>query len=305
LSVLIFVALAVAWAAYLIPLALKHHEEDARSRSVERFSQRLRVLARREPVDRGSARLVTPETAKAEAAAEVRVESKVEAKVESKVEVTTDAKTARPAPEKRSTTAPLTPAQLRPRRAAAQRATKRRRNVLAIILAATLVVVVLAAFSVVAWPYVAIPVAVLAAWLVACRLMVKGEQRAFRPARQPSASRMPAEPAPEETEAPARQTEESEVEAVADAPDPLEDTSANIAAVTDPAMWDPVPVTLPTYVTKPPAARRTVHTIDLESTGVWTSGRTEADAQLAREADQADQAARQRRDGDDQRAVGS
>ena len=86
----------------------------------------------------------------------------------------------------------------------------------------------------------------------------------------------------------------------------MADTSAGIAAIVDPAMWDPVPVTLPTYVTKPTAARRTVRTIDLDSTGVWTSGRTDADAALAREADEADQAARKsRRDGDDQPAVGS
>jgi hypothetical protein len=46
-SALIFVALAVAWAVYLIPKALEHHEEGARTRTVERFSARLRVLARR------------------------------------------------------------------------------------------------------------------------------------------------------------------------------------------------------------------------------------------------------------------
>ena len=59
----------------------------------------------------------------------------------------------------------------------------------------------------------------------------------------------------------------------------------------DPAMWDPVPVTLPTYVSKP-VATRSVRTIDLDSTGVWTSGRTEADAALAREADEAARAER-------------
>ena len=48
--------------------------------------------------------------------------------------------------------------------------------------------------------------------------------------------------------------------------------------------WTPVPVPLPTYVAKAPAGR-TVRTIDLDSTGVWSSGRNEADSQLAREAD--------------------
>jgi hypothetical protein len=55
---LIFVALAVAWAVYLIPKALEHHEEGARTRTVDRFSARLRVLARREPINRRKARLV-------------------------------------------------------------------------------------------------------------------------------------------------------------------------------------------------------------------------------------------------------
>ena len=58
LSGLIFVALAVAWAVYLIPKALKHHDDVVRSRSVDRFSSTMRVLARREPVSRRNARLV-------------------------------------------------------------------------------------------------------------------------------------------------------------------------------------------------------------------------------------------------------
>ncbi|MCW2794451.1 MAG: hypothetical protein JWO76_3549, partial [Nocardioides sp.] len=58
LSAFIFVALAVAWAVYLVPKALKHHDDVVRSRSVDRFSHTMRVLARREPVNRRNARLV-------------------------------------------------------------------------------------------------------------------------------------------------------------------------------------------------------------------------------------------------------
>lgn len=287
LSALIFVALAVAWAVYLVPKALRHHEDVARSRSVDRFSHTMRVLARREPVDTRSARLVTPGRPAAEA---TPVDKPVD----------------KPA-DKRSEAAPvqLTPAQLRAKRAAAKRATKRRRNVLALILVATLAVVAVAAFGVISWWYVAIPVGLLVAWLVACRVMVKGERKVLVPA-----ARMP-------IEVPAEQPVEAEpVEAPAsriltddgdDAEvDPLTDTSAGMAAIVDPALWDPVPVTLPTYVNKPAAARRTVRTIALDDTGVWTSGRTDADAQLAREADEAERAARQARtDGDEHRAVGS
>ena len=88
----------------------------------------------------------------------------------------------------------------------------------------------------------------------------------------------------------------------------LEDTQASAPVVDvpiDPEAWDPLPVTLPTYVSKPAAARRTVRTIDLDSTGVWSSGRSESDTALAREADDADRAARARRRDDDSRAFGS
>lgn len=280
LSALIFVALAVAWAVYLVPKALRHHDDVVRSRSVDRFSHTMRVLARREPVDRRNARLVvTPGRPASEA------------------EVVT-----KPVTEPVTEPVALTPAQVRARRAAARRATKRRRNVLALILVANLAVVGVAAFSLISWWYVAIPAGLLVAWLVTCRIMVKGERRALLPA-----ARMPAEK-PVEDPKPAQAPEDPAAEAapMPDGADPMADTSTGIAPV-DPALWDPVPVTLPTYVSKPPAARRTVRTIDLGDTGVWTSGRTDADAQIAREADAAQAAARQARkdDDDDQRAVGS
>ena len=72
---------------------------------------------------------------------------------------------------------------------------------------------------------------------------------------------------------------------------PLADPGRRGRAAPTPSMWDPLPVTLPTYVSKPAAARRTVRTIDLDATGVWSSGRSESDSALAREADEADRAA--------------
>jgi hypothetical protein len=44
LSGIIFVVLAVGWAGYLIPKALKHHDDLAMSRPVETFSDSVRVL---------------------------------------------------------------------------------------------------------------------------------------------------------------------------------------------------------------------------------------------------------------------
>ena len=120
LSALIFVALAVAWAVYLIPKALKHHDEVVRSRSVERFSKTMRVLARREPISRRDARLVVTPTRQTS---------------------TTTVET------KASSLAPTQPSYAA-RRAVAAKATKRRRNVLGLILLATSVVIVLAVANV-------------------------------------------------------------------------------------------------------------------------------------------------------------
>jgi hypothetical protein len=262
LSGLIFVALAVAWAAYLIPKALQHHDEVVRSRSVDRFSHRMRVLARREPVNGRNARLV----------------------------VTPGRAAAPPVVATKGPAAPTT-TMTRARRQAVAQATRRRRRVLGVLLLVTTAVIGVAAFSVISWRYVAIPVGALLAWLLACRLMVRGERGITR-----TRTRVDVEPAAEP------------VPAAGDSL--LEDTMASAAPFVDepidPEAWDPVPVTLPTYVSKPAAARRTVRTIDLDSTGVWSSGRSESDSALAREADEAeraDRATRARRDGS--RAVGS
>ena len=65
-----------------------------------------------------------------------------------------------------------------------------------------------------------------------------------------------------------------------------------------PGSWDMVPTTLPTYVTKPAARRRTVSTIDLDSTGVWSSGHNDEDSALARSAEES---ARSTREADEAR----
>jgi hypothetical protein len=250
LSALIFVALAVAWAVYLIPKALRHHEIDRVSRSVESFSDRVRVLARREPVSGSRAELVVGTTR------------------------TT------PAP---AAPAPLTPAQPRVRKQAAFRAAQRRRRVLGTIVLANLIVIGLAAAGVIGWVWEAAPAPLLVAWLVACRLMVRKE-RAIRARTAPIRKRR------------TTLADEAMAEEADDNTDEIPAVRADLVDAPVPAGWDPVPVTLPTYVDKATAGR-TVRTIDLDSTGVWSSGRNEADSELAREADQqrADQTEPERR----------
>jgi hypothetical protein len=260
-SALIFVALAVAWAVYLIPKALEHHEEGARSRTIERFSVTLRVLARREPISRRKARLVAAGSTSNDA----------------------DLSSERRRSSRSTTLDAPTKAQVRAHRQAAARAARRRLRVVTLILVANATVATLGWFKVVEWVWCAVPVGVLVMWLVACRLMVKREMRAALPRRRAGSLRIPAEvPA----EAPKDATEEV---ARVDAP-LLGDGPVDRRDDRDPDSWDPVSVPLPAYVSKP-VAPRSVSTIDLDSTGVWSSGRSASDSALAREAEAADRAA--------------
>lgn len=271
LSGIIFVALAVAWAVYLIPKALKHHDEVVRSRSVDRFSQTMRVLARREPVSRRDARLVVSPS-----------------RPDSAPVVTTKASSARPSA-----------AALRARREAARVAARRRRRVLGTLLALNAAVAGVAAYGLISWTWLAAPAALVVAWLVACRLMVKEERRTTRVPAAPDVSNWE-RGVPDSLDVDRNQQGFDEVAANAE-------TSVIGEPITDPSLWDPLPVTLPTYVTKEPASR-SVRTIDLDDTGVWTSGHTDEDSRLAREAEEAERTARAERaadEGDDSAAVGT
>lgn len=306
LSALIFVALAVAWAVYLIPKALKHHDEVVRSRSVDKFSHTMRVLARREPVDRRNARLVVSPT---RASQRPPVETKAHAQPEQPSAVTETVSASVTTTVTREVTAPVARAS-RPspaaERAAARRAAKRRRNVLALVLLANAVVIGLAAASVVMWPWVAAPAAVLVAWLVACRVSVRAErrQRAARAAIEIGLPPLVEEEGDDLTGELPVFPPQPRVPAAPVAPEPSESSpAADLPAVVTGEVpvvggWDMVPTTLPTYVSKPAAARRTVSTIDLDSTGVWSSGRNDEDSALARSAEQSARTAREAEESD-------
>jgi len=278
-SALIFVALAVAWAVYLIPKALDHHEEGVRSRTVDAFSHSVRVLARREPVSRREAALVAGDDPAPPSTRQLRREARLLAK-DAKRAAKLQRRNAR-----RLAAANRLPVDPRLRRQAAARAARRRLRVVTLILAENAVVAVLAAFGIFGWVWMAVPVGILVAWLVACRLMVRRERAELPVIRRTGTSAPVTEPD------------------VKDA-DPTQGTPvvAEAAPPRDPDAWDPVPVTLPTYVTKP-VATRSVRTIDLDSTGVWTSGRSEADSALVRES--GDAAQTRPEDEGEQRALGS
>lgn len=295
-SALIFVGLAVAWLAYLVPKALEHHEAGERSRSVSTFSHKLRVLARREPVDSGTTRLVAtsaPAEVRAEARAEARAEGRPEGRTAGPSETTAETRsvTGRLEVEVEIEQTGFFAAQRFVRRSAASRAVRRRRRVLLAILVLIAMVAAAAVGQVISFWWLAAPVALLVAWLVACRLMVKQEHVARRAAPRPAAARSAQRPPVEAEVVAAGRAEDAPEDAVvaADVARDMDETAEVPVVRADLAEpvgdgWELVPVTLPTYVSKP-AARRTVSSIDLESTGVWTSGRTAADSALAQQVD--------------------
>lgn len=255
LSGIIFVALAIGWAVYLVPKALQREDERALSRPVDTFSDSMRVLGRKPGA--GSASTGASATSGA-AASEAR---------------------------------PATPAGPRYRvsRAAARAAARRRRRVLAVLLVALLATVGTSWFLVTPWWSTAIPGGLIVAFLVVARLTVRAQQaRRFEEHLEEMSG--PIEGLPLNAPSIAKATEadlQPELTTEETVTVSRDELAAQVAAPTTDAggLWDPLPITLPTYVTKPRAAR-TVRTIELTGQGVTSSGHDAADSALARKAEE-------------------
>ncbi len=255
LSGIIFVVLAIGWAVYLLPKALKNHDDADQRRPVEEFSDSVRVLGRG-AVPRATA-----------------PDSDLPPEVEP-VET--------PAPVRTIT------------REAARTAVRRRRRVLALLLSTLVALSVTSYLAYTPWFTTAIPSALAGAFLVVARRTVRAQQVRSNSASAPSA------PAAPVALAPAPQTEPGGTRSVEMQHDVEPDLSTEdtqglsrdeiAAAVAAPVLdeaglWDPLPVTLPTYVNKP-RARRTVRTVELTGAGAGfvSSGHDAADTALAAEA---------------------
>lgn len=240
LSGFLYVAIVVGWAVYLVPFALKRYDEATRNRSIDRFSSAMRVLGRRDGEDGG----VVGRSTTVEVAA---------------------LRTAAPRPTART---------------AAKVAARRRRRVLLTLLFLTAAAGGAAGLAFVDWWTVAVPGGLVAAWLVACRLQARRERVAYARSREPCAEPAPASRVSRawvDVEAEAGVPPEMVAPAVDDEPTVVlerADLDAAEAAYEGQGLWDPVPVTLPTYVHKP-RAPRTIRTIDLGEPGVQSSGHTE------------------------------
>ncbi|MCW2770681.1 MAG: hypothetical protein JWR27_2114 [Aeromicrobium sp.] len=254
---MIIAFVVVVWAAYFIPLALRRYDEASKNDSVETSGSLGRVISRPTP---------------APAAPVVAEKSDVKP-------VAAPAATEKPA---RTLDRP-----------AARLAARRRRRTLLTLLALTAVVAILAGLGVAPVWALAVPVVLDIAWLVACRVQVRGELGLAVP-KLPRKSETPVALDEEDTIIVSGQFEDinpgrkHQMESVALEVNALDDQiviAVPSVSTAGEALWDPLPVTLPTYVTKPRAGR-TVRTIDFSQPGTWTSGHIEGeDVELPKRAD--------------------
>lgn len=224
LTGVIYGAIVVAWATYLVPLALRRDEQASRTRSIERLSTAMRVLVSRGARVQAAARGPAPKTSVAH--------------------------TSLPERERVLLTPP-------PSRAAERAAAARRRMVLYVLMALTIVVGVVSVLGLVPWWSFVVPLVLIASFLVIARRSVrKANQSSWvevAGAETPE-SIAPGEPAPGSGDD--------------DDEDTITLTAAQRRAAAAPrvangsTLWDPLPVTLPTYVDAP-VARRAFRTISL------------------------------------------
>src|SRR4051812_3061697 len=201
------------------------------------------------------------------------------------------------------------PAAPRQTRRATAKAAARRRHILAVLLIADLVVGAGAVTGLLLPWAPAVPVGLTLLFLVVARVTVRREQarrkrelQERRTAQRPTAPLVADVPAPKPgrvepsplLEWPLLEPALDDV-VTAERNDQglsvvggLDDTSSIPVVRVDGAaaagsLWDPLPVTLPTYVTKPRASR-SVRTIDLSAPDVSSSGRSSAASALVAEA---------------------
>jgi hypothetical protein len=264
-SGLIFAAIVIAWAVFLVPWALRRYDEATRTRSVDKVSKAMRLLGRTKDIADEPEPIAARPPLKPHATA--------------------------------SADRPVAEAPPRPSRAAARAAAERRRRVLLILLGVSALTGLVAAIGMIPVWSVAIPVALVVGFLALCRWQVRREddaawdrRRTGRGDESESAATkaLGDEPNDEPTvvfpaaaeaydNAKGRQAVEADADPVA-AADLVEPVSEAVSVTTSDgnSLWDPLPVTLPTYVSKAKATR-SVRSIDLGAPDTWTSGHVEGE----------------------------
>ena len=309
LTGILFGAVVIMWGVFLVPWALRRYDEATSVRPIETFSDAMRVLRRTEEPGPSAATQsakgspATPSTDAAASGASVARPASATA-----TSSNSGASVRIPAPA--AVTATSGASVRTPPRAAARAAAARRRRVLLALLGVTVVVGVLAALALLPWWAPVIAAVVIVAWLVVCRVQVRREEQAawarrratVDPADHEDTVRIAARSAPggsaAGTVAPARSqppaaapvhepvapsgtpTPSAPAERVApvSAVDLAEGSSVAVPVTGEDgsSLWDPLPVTLPKYVTKP-RATPSIRTVDLGAPRAWSSGHVEGE----------------------------
>ncbi|WP_286929271.1 MULTISPECIES: divisome protein SepX/GlpR [Aeromicrobium] len=322
----LIVAFVVAlWAAYFVPLVLRRYDEASKNSSLDQDGptrrvvepRRVSVAAEERPVD---ALPVQNGPVVKSPAAPQRAEAAPTPSTSPRVDRTSPAvDTQRP----------------RVTRDAARIAARRRRNVLLTLVAVLAALSGLAVGRVVPVWTPAIGVGLIVGWLVLCRVMVRQERGIARRSSQGRVLRgLRAVPAAtgrvlgwaagrvgdrsstsvggsaadeemtvvvsdqvEDLDPDRRNVMEMDAPLGADALDEqLQIAVPSVSANSGEPLWDPLPITVPTYVSKPRAGR-TVRTIEFGQPGAWTSGHVEGEQTELPGVDEGDA-------GTDQHAVG-
>jgi hypothetical protein len=235
LSGVIVVVIVGLWGSLLIPALVRKHDNITEVRSVDRFSYALRILSRRTPYIPGRRDVLVPRKS-AEARRPV---------ISPSPDFVADLPGVRQPPS----------ARVAARRNAV--AAKRRRTLVALLLALVLCVGLAVRSGGRWWLTVGISAVLLIMYVT--NLRNEAQQRALLERRRAHARRRADwQGARARSAAPVRRR-----------PEPMvADTPVVAASATPDGSWAPVPVTLPTYVTKPVVSRPTV----APPTGGWYDG---------------------------------
>jgi hypothetical protein len=250
-SGLIYAAIIVMWALYFIPRWLRRHEELSESRSVEKFEHSMRILSRREPTADQRYIVMPPKPEPAVGSASRASSGRLGQSGHQS--------------DLRSSSQPA------PRRSVRKTSkTFRRRRVLVALVLLSLAVAAATPFTPIPWwgPLVG-PVAILVD-LAHLRMQTRRRHELTRTrhaVRKRLRSRL------RRVDSAERLTEARELlaerRAAAEAERVEAEKAARESARRAAEGWQPTPVPLPTYVTKPVAPRAS-RPIDLTKPGAWT-----------------------------------
>lgn len=318
----IYAAIVVAWGVFLYRLALQRQDRAAQHHSMVRFSSAMRVLSRG---GRPAAVYAEADDASLHAEGSLVPQSSVDtlsddASGSSTDIVLTDDSTvskwsvgagadqrwndqvlsrsvAHGSTVATSTAAPLT----RAGRQAASAAAARRRRVLFVLLGLSVLTGMAAAVGAVPWWCLAIPLTVVVVFLWVARRQVRLAEEHFwvEAARsRPESSNVIRRSAARVDASHGNPREAADDEPTVVLPVSAADlrdervVAVPLATADGGSLWDPVAITLPTYIEKA-AAKRTIRTVDLGATDTWSAGHSvvasktvgDAEAEAARKAE--------------------